>query len=206
MPPGNQPPEHVTMLLNAAGRGDASAASKLLPLVYDELREMARRRMIKEPAGHTLQPTALVHEAYLRLVSDQDATWENRRHFFGAAAIAMRRILVERARKYAGPKAGGGRKRIPMDEADAGAEAPDAMDWIGLDEALGALEKHDPDLAQVVMLRYFAGLTVEQTAEVLGVSPRTVKRDWAVARAWLFKAMTGKDADEGKGEGSDGQR
>lgn len=189
-------PKDVTVLLNAAGKGDPAAASKLLPLVYEELRQMAQRRMAKEPVGHTLQPTALVHEAYIRLVADAEATWESRRHFFGAAAIAMRRILVERARRYAGPKRGGGRKRVELDESPAAADVPDTVDWIALDEALSALEQHDRDMAQVVMLRYFAGLSVEQTAEVMGVSARTVKREWACARAWLFKAMGGADGEE----------
>jgi RNA polymerase sigma factor (TIGR02999 family) len=187
----------VTVLLNAAGQGDAAAASRLLPMVYEELRVLAQQRLAREPgggAGMTLQATALVHEAYLRLVKDSDAQWSGRNHFFAAAAIAMRRILVERARAYAGPKRGGGRARTPLDEdAVGGAEAPiDSVDWIALDEALKALEQHDPRMAEIVMLRFFAGLSVEKTAEVLGLSARHVKREWSVARAWLYERMTGE--------------
>lgn len=203
----DQQNDHLTMLLNAAGEGDSRAASELLPLVYDELRRLASQRMAREPAGLTLQPTALVHEAYLRLLKDSDVRWNGRNHFFSAAAIAMRRILVERARAHAGPKRGGGRKRVDLDAAEAavrqagsggsggvgGDAGPDAViDWIVLDEALAELEKHDPRLAEVVMLRFFAGLSVEKTAEVLGISDRQVKREWAVARAWLYEKMTGE--------------
>lgn len=197
---------NLTVLLNAAGEGDSRAASELLPVVYDELRRLASQRMAHEPAGLTLQATALVHEAYLRLIKDADVRWNGRNHFFAAAAIAMRRILVERARAVAGPKRGGGRKRIDLDAADAagagnggggggagGPESPEAVvDWLALDEALAGLEKEDPRLAEVVMLRFFAGLSVEKAAEVLGISDRQVKREWAVARAWLYEKMTGE--------------
>lgn len=203
----NQPepvaPHEVTVLLNAAGGGDPAAAERLLPLVYDELRTLAHQRLAKEPGGGrhiTMQATGLVHEAYLRLVKDNEAQWNGRNHFFAAAAIAMRRILVERARAYAGPKRGGGAVRLPLDEAGAAAtdDAPsNAVDWIALDAALKDLEAHDPRLAQIVMLRYFAGLSVERTAEVIGLSARQVKREWAVARAWLYERMTGEPpADE----------
>jgi RNA polymerase sigma factor (TIGR02999 family) len=201
------PPEpkqdDVTILLNAAGKGDSHAAAALLPLVYDELRQLASRRMAHEPgggAGMTLQATALVHEAYLRLVKETDVQWNGRNHFFSAAAIAMRRILVERARAHKGPKRGGGRKRVELAE-DAGAVEHQPVDWIGLDEALKALEAHDARLAEIVMLRYFAGLSVDSTAEVLGISSRQVKREWALARAWLFEKMGG----EAKGEDSSGE-
>jgi RNA polymerase sigma factor (TIGR02999 family) len=165
--------------------------------VYQELRVLAEQRLARERgggAGMTLQATALVHEAYLRLVKDADVKWNGRNHFFSAAAIAMRRILVERARAYAGPKRGGGRQRLPLDEnqvAGAGPGGASEMDWIGLDDALKDLEAHDPRLAEVVMLRFFAGLSVEKTAETLGISDRQVKREWALARAWLFERMGG---------------
>jgi RNA polymerase sigma factor (TIGR02999 family) len=193
--PGHNPPtEELTLLLNRAGGGDPAAASALLPLVYQELRVLAEQRLARERAGGagmTLQATALVHEAYLRLVKDADVKWNGRNHFFSAAAIAMRRILVERARAYAGPKRGGGRQRLSLEEGQVAGDAPE-VDWIGLDEALKGLEAHDSRLAEVVMLRFFAGLSVEKTAETLGISDRQVKREWALARAWLFERMGGE--------------
>jgi RNA polymerase sigma factor (TIGR02999 family) len=191
------PAHDVTVLLNAAGAGDSAAAARLLPMVYDELRRLAHQRLAREPGGGkaiTMQATGLVHEAYLRLVKDADAAWSGRNHFFAAAAIAMRRILVERARAYAGPKRGGGAKREALGDV-ADVEAAGAMDWIGLDEALTGLEAHDPRMAQIVMLRYFAGLSVERTAEVVGLSARQVKREWSLARAWLYERMTGQKPD-----------
>lgn len=191
----NPPSSRVTLLLSAIGRGDARATDELLPIVYDELRRLAQRRMAGEPAGHTLQATALVHEAYLRLVGDGEAVaWENRAHFFGSAARAMRRILVERARRVGSEKRGGDRERVDASEAELVVAAPqgDALDLLALDEALEKLEAFDADLARLVMLRTFAGLGVDETAQALGVSPRTVKRDWSVAKAWLHRAMTGE--------------
>ncbi len=186
---------NLTVLLNAAGEGDSRAASALLPMVYDELRSLAQGYLQKEPragAGQTLQATALVHEAYLRLVKDADVRWNGRNHFFAAAGIAMRRILVERARARRGPKRGGGRARVELPEAAALSTAgDDPVDWLALDAALTALEAHDARLAELVSLRYFAGLSVDQTGEVLGISGRQVKRDWAVARAWLYQRMVG---------------
>jgi RNA polymerase sigma factor (TIGR02999 family) len=185
----------LTVLLNAAGEGDSRSASALLPIVYEELRTLAHRYLSREPgagAGQTLQATALVHEAYLRLVKDSEVQWNGRNHFFGAAGLAMRRILVERARARRGPKRGGGRASLELGESAAlsvGAEDP--VDWIGLDGALTALELQDSRLAELVSLRYFAGLSVDQTAQVMGLSSRQVKRDWAVARAWLYARMTG---------------
>jgi len=189
--------QNLTVLLNAAGKGDSAAASALLPMVYEELRVLAHQRLAKEAGGGkaiTMQATGLVHEAYIRLVKDSEAQWNGRNHFFAAAAIAMRRILVERARALGGPKRGGGRGRVALDEAGA-SEASDGsgpVDWIALDEALTALESHDARLAQIVMLRFFAGLTVEKTAEVVGLSARQVKREWTLARAWLYERMTGE--------------
>ena len=199
----SRPSANLTELMNRAADGSASAAAHLLPLVYDELRNLARHKLANEPADLTLQATALVHEAYLRLGADPGAAWQNRRHFFGAAAIAMRRILVERARARAGPRRGGGRVRIPLDEAtpDARTPADDPVDWIGLDDALCALEKHDPDLAELVSLRYFAGLSVDQAAAALGVAPRTVDRDWRVARTFLRHHIA---TSGGAGEGPAG--
>ncbi len=176
-------PEQVTEVLAAMARGEADAAERLLPLVYSELRALARARMARERPGQTLQPTALVHEAYLRLVGDR-VSWENRAHFFGAAAQAMRRILVERARRVARLKRGGSAERITLDD-DAASVTPRSEDLIALDQALDRLAKHDRVMADVVMLRYFAGLTVTETAEALGASERTVHRQWTAARAWL---------------------
>lgn len=189
---------HVTLLIEEAGRGGEQAAAELLPLIYDELRKLAASNMNKEPnagAGQTLEPTALVHEAYMRLLGPEgrgEGGWNSRGHFFGAAAIAMRRILIERARARNSIKRGGGRTRVDLSDDAAAAdpasdEASDQM--IALDEALTRLEALDARKARVVMLRYFAGLSVDQTAAAMGVSPATVKNDWAFARAWLSKEI-----------------
>jgi RNA polymerase sigma factor (TIGR02999 family) len=185
------PAGRVSRILAAASEGEAKAAEELLPLVYDELRALARRQLAAEPRGQTLQATALVHEAYLRLVKSDPVDWEGRRHFFGAAAQAMRRILIERARRRAAAKHGGGRDRITLDDIGA-AQGTAPIDLLALHEALARLERRDPRMGEIVMLRFFAGLGVEETAAALGLSPRTVKRDWAVARAWLFEEMSGK--------------
>lgn len=183
----------VTQLLSAASQGDRAAADALLPLVYDELRDMAVRQMAREPAGMTLQPTALVHEAYLRLAGGlgggQEMKWENKRHFFAAAAIAMRRILVERARRKAAAKYGGDRERVALDDADVAGPENESVNWLALDEALCALHVHDPELGEIVSLRYFAGLSVDQTAEVIGVSASSVDRSWRGAKAFLLVHM-----------------
>src|SRR5262245_2344494 len=184
----------VTMLLAAVSDGDSHASSELLPLVYGELQKLARSFMARETPGQTLQPTALVHEAYLRLVGDSDVTWQNRGHFFVAAATAMRRILVERARAKARLKRGGDRHRLELAEYSLVAEPP-CDDMIALDEALERLDQYDDRKCRVVMLRYFAGLNVEETAAALNVSPATVKNDWSYARAWLHRELS-------KGEGS----
>lgn len=176
----------VTRILAAIDQGNAHAAAQLLPLVYDELRRLAAARLACEKPGQTLDATALVHEAYLRLVGDQH--FANRRHFFAAAANAMQRILVEKARQKARLKHGGGRQRFEVREEDRVAEPPDDR-LLDLDAALARLTVARPDLAELVRLRYFVQLTVEQTAELLGKSPRTVKRDWVYASAWLRRAM-----------------
>jgi RNA polymerase sigma factor (TIGR02999 family) len=181
----------VTQLLEAIERGDRQATSELLPLVYDELRHLAAHLLAREKAGQTLQPTALVHEAYLRLVGHQEASWEGRRHFFAAAAEAMRRILVERARHKQSAKAGGHMQRRALPDLEQPAGDP-AFDLLGLNEALDKLEQLDPRKAEVVKLRFFAGMTIEQTAQILGISPSTADNDWAYARCWLRLAIEGQ--------------
>jgi RNA polymerase sigma factor (TIGR02999 family) len=175
---------NVSAILRAAQAGDREAADQLLPLVYDELRKLARSRLAQLPPGQTLQPTALVHEAYLRLLGKQDLHLESRRHFFFAAARAMRDILVEQARSKAGPTRGGDRRRVELREAAAVVEPPVA-DVLALHEALADLEKDDPLKAEIVNLRYFAGMSVPETAQVLGMSERTLHRHWRFIKAWL---------------------
>jgi RNA polymerase sigma factor (TIGR02999 family) len=165
------------------------AAADLLPLVYDELRRLAHQKMSREPAGRTLQATSLVHEAYLRLVANGDPRWQNRTHFFSAAAEAMRRILIERGRRYGRLKHGARRPRVALEESAVVARAP-AVDMTALDDALSRLEAIDRRKGDVVKLRYFAGLSIEETAQALGVSPATVKSDWNYAKAWLHREMT----------------
>jgi len=186
----------VTRILNAIGRGDEQAPAQLLPLVYEELRKLARDRMSRENAGQTLQATALVHEAYLRLVDvNEPQQWNGRGHFFAAAAEAMRRILVDNARRKRGVKHGGERKRVDLDHAAVVAAIDDdpnssADDLLELDAALERLAAEDPQSAQLVKLRYFAGLTIPQAAEALGVSPRKADLLWSFARAWLRREMS----------------
>jgi RNA polymerase sigma factor (TIGR02999 family) len=175
----------LTQILDALERGEEQAAGDLLPLVYDELRRLAAQRLARENPGQTLQATALVHEAYLRLVGpDQDKPWHGRGHFFAAAAEAMRRILVENARRKSRQKRGGGLERCQLD-ADAIAAPAPADELIALDEALDKLAQLDPPIAELVKLRYFADLTIPQAAEVLGISPRTADFHWKYAKAWL---------------------
>ncbi len=182
----------VTRILHAAERGEAGALNELLPLVYDELRMLAAQKLSHESPGQTLQATALVHEAYLRLVGSGGDRWANRTYFFGAAAEAMRRILVEHARKRKSKKRGGGRNRVDFMSADVMAEeSPD--DLIAMDEALTKLSEADPPKAELVKLRFFAGLSFEQAAELLGVSPATARRHWNYARAWLYGRICSKD-------------
>jgi RNA polymerase sigma factor (TIGR02999 family) len=197
----------LTKTLRAVGDGNPEAAQKLLPLVYDELRSLARARLRFEQPGQTLQPTALVHEAYLRLVGDGDPGWDGRNHFFAAAALAMRRILVERARGKMAKRHGGGLARVPMDEAEPIVEPP-PEDVLAVDEAVKRLESQDPRKGQIVNLRFFARMTTAETAEVLGVSVGTIGREWRFIRAWLECAMRGEDeallsSGESCGVGSD---
>lgn len=180
----------VTQILAAIGQGDQAAAGELLPLVYEELRRLASNRMQQENAGHTLQPTALVHEAFLRLVGDNSQSWDGKGHFFSAAAEAMRRILIENARRKGRQKRGGDFQRQDLDENLAGEGGADPSQILALDEALIKLSQEDQQLAKLVELRYFIGLTVEETAKLLEVSPRTAKRNWAYARAWLQRELT----------------
>jgi RNA polymerase sigma factor (TIGR02999 family) len=183
----------LTNLIEAAQKGDRQAAANLLPLVYDELRKLAAARMAAEAHGHTLSPTALVHEAYLRLVGDEQ--FDGRGHFFSAAATAMRRILIERARRKLRRIRGGGRKRQELDADLIAAPVPD-NDLLALDAALARLSERDPVKARLVELRYFAGLTGEQAAEILGISPKTADRYWVYTRAWLRREMDGDDAEK----------
>jgi RNA polymerase sigma factor (TIGR02999 family) len=181
----------VTSLLARAQEGDRQATDELLPLVYEELRELADRFLAGEQRGATLQPTALVHEAYLRLVGSDRAGWENRAHFFGAAARAIRRILIDRARARGAARRGGGRPlRLDTDAPLAGPEP--SLDVLALDEALAKLQSIDAQKARVVELRFFGGLSVDETAATLGVSASTVARDWVFARTWLHRAMSGE--------------
>ena len=179
----------VTQILDALESGDAGAADRLLPLVYEELRKLAADRLRQERPGQTLDATALVHEAYLRLVGDDPAKpWDGRGHFFAAASEAMRRILVNRAREKARLRRGGGRERVDLDLGAIAGEAPDD-DLIALDEALGELEIHDPVCARLVALRFFAGLGQGEAAEAMGLPRRTADRHWAYARAWLYDRL-----------------
>jgi RNA polymerase sigma factor (TIGR02999 family) len=187
----------VTRILSAIDQGDPHAAEQLLPLVYDELRKLAAQKLTREKPGQTLQATALVHEAYMRLVGSQDVAtgqeqWEGRSHFFAAAAEAMRRILVEAARRKKGAKHGGSWRRVNLDIADLPAGLPEDK-LLGLHEALARFEVQEPLHAKLVKLRYFAGLSIKEAAEALGVSTATADRYWAYARAWLQREMTTVD-------------
>jgi RNA polymerase sigma factor (TIGR02999 family) len=180
-------PERVSRLIGQAARGEACAAQELLPLVYGQLQELARCRMAGERSDHTLQATALVHEAYLRLVGNRDVPWSGKAEFFAAAAEAMRRILIDHARAWGGKKRSG-RRRAPLNVLDLA--APGQFEEIlSLDDAVSRLEGVSTDLAAVVRLRFYAGLSVQETADALGVTPRTVERRWAGARAWLFREL-----------------
>ena len=181
----------VTALLLAWRAGDAEAGERLLPLVYEELHRQAARAMRREDEAHTLQATALVHEAYLRLVDQRHVDWKNRAHFFGVAAQAMRRVLVDHARGRLAEKRGGTMQRVTLGDAGAEPSADAGLEVLALHEALERLAALDPEQARLVELRYFGGLGIEETAEALGVSAATVKREWAVARAWLRRELEG---------------
>ncbi len=182
----------LTALLEAVENGEPSAAEELLPLVYDELRRVAHAFLAKTPPGNTFQATALVHEAYLRLIGNQDPGWQGRRHFFGAAARAMRNILVDQARRKATHKRGKDQKRIDIEDGDLPIDPP-SDDILALNEALARLERTDPQKAELVMLHYFAGLTMVETAQAMRVSLSTVEREWRFTRALLFSQIAGTD-------------
>ena len=181
---------NITELLAGYGRGDKEALDRLMPIVYDELRRQAARYLRREQAGHTLQTTALIHEAYVRLVDQRNVQWQNRAHFFGIAAQLMRRILVDHARTKKRVKRGGSGVRVSLGEANVAARGED-LDVVALDEALNRLARIDEQQSRVVELRFFSGLTVEETAEAMGISPATVKRDWSMAKAWLHRELSG---------------
>lgn len=178
----------VTLLLNAIEAGDPKAADELLPLVYEELRRLAAAKMAQEKPGQTLQATALVHEAWLRLAGGDRQSWDSRRHFFAAAAESMRRILVEKARRRLRIRHGGGLERVDVDDVEIPAGVREEQ-LVAMDEALARLEREDPNRAEVVKLRYFVGLTNRETAEAMGLSEATVERHWSFAKAWLFSQI-----------------
>src|SRR5262244_814085 len=181
--------EGITELLIDWGKGDQAALEKLMPLVYNELRRLASNYLRRERAGHTLQPTALVNEAYLKLVDQKNAKWQNRAQFFGISAQLMRRILVDHARQHQAAKRGGSnRQRLSITSAEPFARQPE-VDLLALNEALDELAKMDPQQGRIVELKFFAGLSIEETAEVLGISHATVERDWKMARAWLRRQL-----------------
>jgi RNA polymerase sigma factor (TIGR02999 family) len=185
-----QRPENITELLASYGRGDKESLDQLMPIVYEELRRQAARYLRREQAGHTLQTTALIHEAYVRLVDQRNMQWQNRAHFFGIAAQMMRRILVDHARSKKRAKRGGSEVRVSLDEATVAVKGQD-LDVVALDEALQRLAEIDEQQSRVVELRFFSGLSVEETAEVMGISKSTVKRDWSMAKAWLHRELSG---------------
>ena len=190
MAPSSEQPE-ITDLLLAWGKGEQSAADRLMPAIYDELHRQAARAMRRENDDHTLQATALVHEAYMRMVDQRRVDWKNRAHFFGIAAQTMRRVLVDHARGRLAEKRGGGMKQLTLGGADeVAADHDSGVDVLALHDALERLAAMDPDQARLVEMRYFGGLNIEETATALGVSPATVKREWAVARAWLRRELT----------------
>ena len=185
-----QTPPNVTQLLIGWSKGDKEALDQLVPLVYDELRRQAARYLRRERVGHTLQTTALIHEAYLRLIDQKNVHWQNRAHFFGIAAQLMRRILVDHARTRKRAKRGGSDVRVSFSEANLKTRGQD-LDIVALDEALDRLAEIDEQQSKIVELRFFSGLTVEETAEVLSISAATVKRDWSMAKAWLHREISG---------------
>jgi RNA polymerase sigma factor (TIGR02999 family) len=191
--PASSPTSDITSLLRAWSNGDRSALDQLLPVVYAELHRQAERYMRSQPPGHTLQATGLVHEAYLRLVNRRDMEWSGRAHFFGVAAKAMRSILVDHARARGAAKRGGGANQLTLEDveaSDGGAVPGGEIGVLALDEAISRLAELDPRKGSLVELRYFGGLSIEETAKVLGISPATVKREWRTARAWLRRELS----------------
>jgi RNA polymerase sigma-70 factor (ECF subfamily) len=182
-------PQEVTKLLVQLTDGDRRAMDELLPLIYDELRRLASSYLRRERQGHTLQPTALVHEAYMRMVDQTQVRWQNRAHFFGVAAQMMRRILVDHARGHAAEKRGGEFQKLSLDEQVEVASMDRELNLVALDDALNRLSEVDPQKSKIVELRFFGGLSVDETAEVMGVSAPTVKRQWRMAKAWLYGQM-----------------
>jgi RNA polymerase sigma factor (TIGR02999 family) len=189
--------DEVTRLLRDWGSGNQEALEKLVPLIYNELRHLAHNCLYRERPSHTLQTTALVHEAYLKLIDQRDARWQNRAHFFAIAAQAMRRILVDSARRRTAVKRGGPAENLPLDEAANVSLEPDPI-LLPLDEALNKLAEIDPQQSRIVELRFFGGLTIEETAEVMSLSSDTIKREWAMARAWLRQTLADQSEDSGK--------
>lgn len=190
----DQSPHDVTRLLHDWSEGDAGAAERLMPLVYDELRKLARAYLRRERTDHTLQPTALVNEAYLKLVDQSRVNWQNRSHFYGIAAQMMRRVLVDHARSHAAGKRGGLRHKLSLDDANVPPEER-AAELIALDEALQTLARLFPRKCQVIELRFFGGLSVEETASVLGISDKTVMREWQSAKLWLYRELDREGAE-----------
>ena len=193
--------DNLTGLLTEWRQGDKTALETLTPLVYDELRRIAHRYMQGEREGHTLQTTALVNEAYLRLADQQKIEWQNRAHFFAVAAQMIRRILVDHARTHNAEKRGGGACKLELDEAIGVPQQRD-LNLVALDDAMNTLAEMDPQQGRIVELRFFGGLSIEETAEVLGISPATVKRDWAVAKAWLYRDLSGREMAENAAGGT----
>jgi len=183
----------VTRILEAVQQGDPTAADQLLPLVYEELRRLAAHKMANEAAGQTLQPTALVHEAWLRLVGNENQKWEGRAHFFGAAAEAMRRILIDRARRKLAVRHGGDQQRVDIQDVDVASTPADDDQLLAVNEALDKLAAEHKIEAELVKLRYFVGMTNDEAAEVLGISPRTAKYYWTHARAWLYREIESRE-------------
>ena len=195
----------VTQLLTAAEQGDSAAAERLLPLVYDELRRLAAQKLAQEAPGQTLQATALVHEAYLRLIGDPDRRWDGARHFFLAAAQAMRRILIDNARRKQAARHGGGWRRVDVDQVQIATKMlPDEL--LLVDEALEGLRAADPEAAELIQLRFYSGLDHQQAAEALGITRRAADRLYAFARAWLFRELRGQDSDNGLHPPAHGER
>jgi RNA polymerase sigma factor (TIGR02999 family) len=186
------PTPDVTQILQEVSGGDRDAPARLMPLVYDELRRLADHYLRQERPDHTLQPTALVHEAYLKLVDQTRVDWQNRAHFFGVAAQLMRRILVDHARRHRASKRGGFQQKLALDDA-VDYSQPQDLDLVALDDALNALAQMDARQSQIVEMRFFGGLTIEETAEALGISPATVKVDWSMAKAWLRREISRGD-------------